>query len=253
MHRFIRQTVAQPVCFHNKVLWHPAQCNYTMMDSTALIMERLCAIGSPGWIISHILIAESQSCYTLINKTMLTSTHGSKDNLSYHCVARQTSGLQPCSETSSSDFLYCVTSWIMASAVGIQILTWWAEVKEALRNAAWWRLWPSHAPTSRLGPPKTLQSKWAPSIKPHDTKSTTRNVPCISFGQKAHFTWKLPNCQQPTMAGLNKAPTENDNVSVLFLTLTCLLGTLRGKVTRSFSLRGSHFKIQISRNRAAPF
>ncbi len=63
MHRFIRQSAPQTVRFQNKVLWHSALCNYTMMDSTTLIMEPLCATDSPGWICPHSLTGEAQTHY----------------------------------------------------------------------------------------------------------------------------------------------------------------------------------------------
>lgn len=63
MHRFIRLSAPQTMCFQNKVLWHSALCNYTMMDSTTSIMEPLCATSSPGWICSRSLTGAAQRHY----------------------------------------------------------------------------------------------------------------------------------------------------------------------------------------------
>lgn len=46
MCRFIRLSTPQTVCFQNKVLWHSALCNYTVIDSATLIMEPLCSTRS---------------------------------------------------------------------------------------------------------------------------------------------------------------------------------------------------------------
>lgn len=81
--RSIKLRTPQTACFQNTVLRYSAQCNYTMMDSTTLIME-------PPWrcyqltrvdLSSQLNKRRTNSLHTLINQRALTPTCGSTNRL----------------------------------------------------------------------------------------------------------------------------------------------------------------------------
>lgn len=90
MLRFIKLRIPQTACFQNKVLWYSAQCNYTMMDSTTLIMEPLwtCYQLTRVDLSTQLNRRSTNSLHTLINQTALTPTCGSTNRLSCQGEAR---------------------------------------------------------------------------------------------------------------------------------------------------------------------
>lgn len=203
MHRFIRLSSPQTVCFQNKVLWHSALCNYTMMDSTTLIMEPLWATGSPGWICSRSLTGAAQTYYKSNsvnpNKQAQLPWWSKACWLDLRCQDYSTTV-----EPVPASFVLC--NWIKSTASSrsgtsspdeprlkkLRLLsTNFGSDKAVMEGRG-----PAEQPP-RAG--STQRSKWAPSIKPHDTKSTARNVPCISFCQRDLFYIKAPK-----LAALNK-------------------------------------------------
>lgn len=112
MLRFIKLRIPQTACFQNKVLWCSAQCNYTMMASTTLIMEPLwmCYQLTRVDLSTRLNRRSTNSQHTLINQTALTPTCGSTNRLSCQGEARS----PPHRATNTNFFVLC--NWIKTRA-----------------------------------------------------------------------------------------------------------------------------------------